>query len=108
MFIVDFIDDMLRKVFSGGSQSDDGYYVYVKPKMCKEIVQVRINMKSDLSLTEDTNGYWVRKLASATRCPFQAEIILYFDKSRKLQNREIENGEFVSEEEYRAFVGEEG
>ncbi|MEO1287985.1 MAG: hypothetical protein AAFV93_09455, partial [Chloroflexota bacterium] len=90
--------------FGGGTPSDNGYYVYVKPKMCKEIVQVRINLGSDLSLTDDTSGYWIRKVASATRCPFQAEFTLYFDKGRKLTDRTIENGEFVTEEEYQAFV----
>lgn len=99
--------NFLKNLFSGGNQSKDGgYYVYVKPKMCQEIVRVRINKSNDLSLTDDMNGYWVRKVASATRCPFQAEITLHFDKSRKLQDREIENGEFVSEEDYLEFIGE--
>lgn len=97
--------NFLKKLFSGGGQSsNDGYYVYVKPKMCQEIVEVRINMKNDLSPTEDYNGYWVRKVASATRCPFQAEITLHFDKSRNLLDREIENGEFVTEVDYRESV----
>lgn len=106
--MIDFLDNLLGKLFGGSrSSGDDGYYVYVKPKMCQEVVRVRINMKSDLSPTENYDGYWVRKVASATRCPFQTEITLHFDKSRKLQNRDIENGEFVSEEDYLAFVGEE-
>ena len=97
----------MKSLFSAGSgQSNDAYYIYVQPKMCQEIVEVRINMKNDLSPTEDYSGYWVRKVASATRCPFQAEMTLYFDKSRKLLSREIENGEFVTQEAYMQFVGE--
>lgn len=97
--------NFLKNLFGGGGQSsNDGYYVYVKPKMCQEIVEVRINMKNDLSPTEDYNGYWVRKVASATRCPFQAEFTLHFDKSRRLLDREIENGEFVTEADYRESV----
>ena len=89
--------NFLKSLFSGGEQSNnDAYYIYVMPKMCKEIVEVRINMKNDLSPTEDYKGYWVRKVASATRCPFQSEITLHFDKSRRLLDREIENGEFVT------------
>ncbi|GAB5493048.1 MAG: hypothetical protein Phog2KO_32630 [Phototrophicaceae bacterium] len=98
--------NFLKSLFSAGSgQSNDAYYIYVKPKMCQEIVEVRINMKNDLSPTDDYQGYWVRKVASAIRCPFQSEITLHFDKSRKLLNREIENGEFATKEEYIAFVG---
>ena len=99
--------NFLKNLFGGGNQSKDGgYYVYVKPKMCQEVVRVRINMNSDLSQTDDMDGYWVRKVASATRCPFQAELTLHFNKSRKLVDREIENGEYVSEEDYLAFTGE--
>lgn len=97
--------NFLKSLFGGGGQpKNNGYYVYVKPKMCQEIVEVRINLNNDLSPTEDYKGYWVRKVASATRCPFQAEITLQFDKSRKLLDREIENGEFVTEEDYQAFL----
>ncbi len=101
--------NFLKSLFGAGNSSnskDGGYYVYVKPKMCQEIVRVRINMSNDLSPTDDYNGYWMRKVASATRCPFQAEFTLHFDKSRKLVDREIENGEFVTEEDYDAFIGE--
>ena len=98
--------NFLKNLFGGGNRSKDGgYYVYIKPKMCQEVVRVRINLNNDLSPTEDYNGYWIRKVASATRCPFQAEFTLQFDKSRKLVDRMIENGEFVSEEDYLAFTG---
>lgn len=101
--------NFLKSLFGGGNQSRDaGYYVYVKPKMCQEILRVRINMSNDLSLTDDNSGYLVRKVASATRCPFQSEVILHFDKSRKLSDREIENGEFVTEETYLEFIESSG
>lgn len=96
--------NFLKKLFSSGQPSDNAYIVYVKPKMCKEIVQVRINLNNDLSPTEDYDGYWVRKVASATRCPFQAEMTLHFDKRKQLQNRSIENGEFATEDDYQAYI----
>ncbi|MGJ3237265.1 MAG: hypothetical protein ACFE0Q_01020 [Anaerolineae bacterium] len=97
--------NFLKKLFGGGQPTDGGYYVYVQPKRCDEIVRVRINLNSDLSPTEDYDGYWIRKVASATRCPFQAEFTLHFDKSRKLVDRTVENGEFVTEEAYHQFAG---
>jgi hypothetical protein len=102
--------DFLKKLFGGGTgqSGNGGYYVYVKPKMCKEIVQVRINLSNDLSLRDNDDGYWVRKVASATRCPFQAELTLYFSKSRQLINKEILNGEYVDEATYQAYLVESG
>lgn len=97
--------NFLKNLFGlGGTSRDGGYYVYVKPKMCQEIIKIRINMNADLSPTDDYEGYWIRKVASATRCPFQAELTLYFDKSRNLKDRQIENGEYVTEEDYLAYT----
>ena len=100
--------NFLKKLFGSGMPQDGGYYVYVKPKMCKEIVKVRINLSNDLSLRDDSDGYWVRKVASATRCPFQAELTLYFNKSRQVIDKEIENGEYVDEATYQAYLVESG
>lgn len=98
--------NFLKNLFGGGAPRDDGYYVYVQPKMCQEILKVRVNMMNELSKTDNGKGYFVRKLASGTRCPFQAEIMLYFDDRRRLLNREIENGEFVTEADYVAKYGD--
>lgn len=100
--------NFLKKLFGGGGQraqrgDDRGLYFYIKPKMCQEILVVRVDPWNDLSRTEDEKGYWVRKLASGTRCPFQAEITLYFDGNRRLRDRDIINGEFVTREDYEAF-----
>ena len=101
--------NFLKKLFGANSRPNDGgYYVYVKPKMCKEIVKVRINLMNDLSLTDNDDGYWVRKVASATRCPFQAELTLYFTKNKQITNKEITNGEYVDEAAYQAYLDETG
>lgn len=95
-----------RKWFGGGasSSSDRGFYVYVRPKACKEIVRIRINLENDLSLDEDGQGYFVRKTARAHRCPFAAEMTLHFSPNRQLVNQEITYGEFVSAEDYTAWA----
>ena len=94
--------NFLSKLFGGGQPDDKGYYFYVRPKMCKEIVEVRIDLANQLSQQDDGDGYWVRKMVSATRCPFQAEAVLYFDSNKRETGREIENGEFVTKEAYLA------
>lgn len=96
--------NFLKKLFDGGQRSAPIYKVYVQPKMCQEMIAVRVNLHNDLSRTDDYRGFWVRKVASATRCPFQVEITLYFDDKRTLTTREIENGRFVTEADYHAFV----
>jgi len=94
---------LLKNLFGGGSEreTDRGIYFYVQPKMCKEIVRVRVDPLSDLSRNDDGKGYWCRKMASATRCPFQAELTLYFDKQKRYEHGEVRDGELASESEWR-------
>lgn len=100
--------NFLKNLFGGGGGQGDGRSVvlYVQPKMCKEIIQVRVDLLNGPSLTDDGKGYYMRKLASATRCPFQAEIELFFDKGKKLQDKQITNGTFMTEEDYLAQEAE--
>ena len=95
--------NILKSLFGGGGRDDDrGIYFYVRPKMCREILRIRVDPLNDLSRTDDGKGYWCRKLASAARCPFQAEATLHFDKRKQYTGGEVENGELVSEAEWRA------
>ena len=95
--------NFLKSLFGGGGRNEDrGIYFYVRPKMCQEILRVRVDPLNDLSQTDDGKGYWCRKVASAARCPFQAEIELYFDKNKRFKDSSVENGELVSEAEWAA------
>lgn len=96
--------NFLRKLFGGGANASPEMYVYIRPKACREIVRVRINLYNDLSLTDDESGYLVRKEGRGNRCPFPAEFTLHFDRNRNVTQREIENGEFATEANYEDFL----
>ncbi len=97
--------NFLRKLFGGSSaRPDTALYFYVQPKWCQEIVQVRVDAVTHPSLADDGEGYILRKMVSGTRCPFQAEITLRFDKNRNIIEQAVENGKFVTADEYNAFV----
>lgn len=101
---------LLKRLFGGGSRrstggyrsADDRYalYLYVRPKRCDEVVQVRVNLMNDLSAADQGDGYFTRKMVSATRCPFQAELSLHFDRNKKLVSSDITNGEIVDEDAF--------
>ncbi len=98
--------NFLKNLFGGGGPSGDGrsFYVYVRPKRCDQIIEVRIDLYNDLSLSEHDSGYFVRKVAQATRCPFPAEMTLYFDKNRRYTYGDVEDGELVSTQAYEAWL----
>ncbi len=97
----------LRKLFGGGAPQQQAMTFYVRPKRCNEIVVVRLNLMNDLSQTDDGAGYFVRKVARAYRCPFEAELHIYFDKDRRVTDLSVENGESVEEAVYQQWLAEQ-
>ena len=105
--------DFFKRLFGGGgagSTDRAGSYYYVRARNCDEVVQVRIDLNNDLSLTDDGNGYWVRKLAHGTnyRCRWPVELTLYFDSNRRFQNSDVQGGELVAREDYEAWLAQKG
>ena len=96
--------NFLKRLFGGGRTATGDLVVYVRPKMCKQILRLQIDLTNQLSLNDMEDGYWVRKVANNPRCPFEVEVMLYFDKQKNLVNREITDGEFVTEAEYAAHA----
>jgi hypothetical protein len=97
--------NFLKKLFGiGGGGGSDEFMLYVRPKMCNRVLPIEVKRIEQLSLNDNEDGYWVRKIANHPRCPFEVEVILHFDKAKKLTHKEISNGEFVDEQTYRNFV----
>lgn len=96
----------LGKLFDAAPQKEQYvYWVYARCNRCGEPIRGRVNMMNDLSLrykdVDGVDGYYTRKvLMGGGRCYQQVEIELEFDLNRKLKNREIRGGVFITEKEY--------
>ncbi len=98
--------NFLKKLFGGGArQQDRASYFYVRPKRCDEILQVRVDLFNEPSLTDD-GAYYVRKLVRGARCPFPAELHVYLNANRQPVRVEVQDGEQVSAEQYEAWIAE--
>jgi hypothetical protein len=82
---------------SGGQRgTDGGIYVRVKCDACGEIVQTRINPTSELSQSEEGEGYYVRKVLVGQQCFRPIEVRLrYRDLGGTEISREIHGGTSV-------------
>jgi hypothetical protein len=97
------ITNALSAGFSKGEEGD--FYTFqVKCNRCGETLTGRVNLMNELSAeygtAEESEGYTCRKvLMGGGRCFQQVEVILYFNSSKSLTNREIHGGKFLDETE---------
>ncbi|MBL8145846.1 MAG: hypothetical protein JNL34_05620 [Anaerolineae bacterium] len=102
----------LKNLFGGGgsglssspSGDSDGLYMYVRGTGCDEVVRVRINLRNDLSETDDGKGYFVHKLARGPKCPRNMDVTVHFDLRRNIVEREIDGGQYVDAAAYQAWI----
>jgi hypothetical protein len=102
----------LRRLFgqsgTGQSHDPDGLWIYVRCKRCGQYNATRVALRSELSVDYgqggQASGYHARKvLVSGTnRCFHPVEVNLTFDSSKRLSDRQVSGGEFVTKEEYEA------
>lgn len=80
------------------------HWVYVNCNRCGEKLRGRVNLSNDLSINYAGKGkdtYFCRKVIMGSgQCFQRVEVELAFDKNRKLINKEIQGGGFISEEEF--------
>ena len=96
--------DSLKSVFSGGDDSyeKNAYWIYVRCKRCGETIKTRIDLRNNLHPL-DEGGYIVRKtLVGNQLCFERIEVTLTFDEQRRVIDREISKGEFITAEEFEA------
>ena len=95
--------DSLKLLMGGGSVRDTtGYWIYVRCRRCGEVIKTRVDLHNDLS-PRDEGGYVVSKtLVGSERCFERIETTLNFDANRRLVERVIVRGEFITAQEFDA------
>ena len=95
------IQGFLSRLFGGGGRSsstrDGGIYIRVRCDACGEIVQTRINPLSELSQSEEGQGYFVRKVLVGRQCFRPIEVqVRYSDLGKTEVSREVKGGTSVA------------
>jgi len=92
----------ITSILSPPIQGDPmAFWVTVRCNHCGEIIRSRVNLSNDLSAEYDGSrtSYVCRKvLLGESRCFQQIEVVLKFDENRKLFDRTVSGGEFVTQE----------
>jgi hypothetical protein len=88
----------LKNLFGGASaKSNKRFYVFhVKCNRCGEIIEGRVDLDNDPSLSDEGDSYIVRKgLMGSGRCFQQIEVEMKFTPERTLIEQQAHGGTFV-------------
>jgi len=99
----------LRRLWGGKTAEEKdlhGYYFYVRCARCGEVLRGRVDLQYELgpeySPEGEVTGYFVRKTIIGSRRCFQPiEVEMHFDARKRLKERTIHGGEFVSREQWK-------
>lgn len=102
--------DSLKSLFGSGSrggEQSDVYWIYVRCRRCGEVIKTRLDLLNNLS-PYDEGGYTASKTLVGNRLCFERiEVTLTFDENRRLINRDILRGDFITAEEFEAAQSSE-
>ena len=99
--------NFLRQLFGGGGgqqSRDNGMYYYLRGKRSGEIVQVRLD-PNQLSPDYDgdrVGGYFTAKTVIGPRHFERMEAEFHFDGRKRLVDKSVSGGEFVTHDEWEA------
>ena len=105
MGILDSIKALFTSGPGRGADSDGrALYFYVRCNACGEQIRVRVDMYNDLAAEYDSkervSGYVLNKDILGSKCFKLMRMHLQLDPSRRLVNKSVENGTFITKEQY--------
>jgi hypothetical protein len=97
---VTFLDRLLTMLRGSAPAAGESssYWFEVRCDRCGETLRGRIDMRNELSLRDDAEGFFTRKsLVGGDRCFHPVETVHYFSAQRLLTDRTIRGGRFLDD-----------
>ena len=100
----------LKKLFGGGDDKKEyvdkqGVYFYVQCNNCGKTVRIRADKQYDLS--NDGGGYTWHKTIVDNKCFRPMNTVVTLDSNYNVVSAEIDNGRYITEEEFHKIEKEE-
>jgi hypothetical protein len=80
-------------------------WLYVKCKRCGTPLAVRVDLRNELSIDYETNEYVLHKEMMDSKCFALMHAELHFDVKRNVIAQKIDQGEFITADEYQTLTG---
>ncbi len=94
--------DFIKRIFSGESKSRL-INIYIQDKKCGSKIKIVLRKGYDIVREFDENkdaAFTVRKVAICDECYSNIELNLQFDNNYNIISKSIDNGEFITEDEF--------
>jgi hypothetical protein len=97
----------IKKLFGGDKKPEKyvdkrGVYFYVLCDNCGTVTRLRADKEYDL--IREGDGFTWHKTVVDNRCFRQMPAVVHLDSNYQVTSEEISGGQFVSEEDYNAFL----
>lgn len=99
-----FLDGLKAIFASHGGEDANARWLYVRCKRCGTPLAVRVDMRNEPSNDYETGGYVLHKEMMDSRCYELMRAVIHFDAQHHITSQSIENGEFITKEEYEKKV----
>ncbi|MBI4786444.1 MAG: hypothetical protein HY782_05290 [Chloroflexi bacterium] len=98
--------DSIKSFFAPQGRSDDwAMWLYVRCKRCGAPLAVRVDLRNEPSSDYESGGYVLNKEMMDSKCFALMRATVHFDAQRKVVSQSIENGDFITAEEYERQLG---
>ncbi len=94
------LKDIINTIFS--KEDKNIIRIYLQDNKCGEKIEVLLRKSYDIQrVYEDSNAYYkITKVVVCTKCYNKIKINITFDKNYNIITNKIENGKFITKEEY--------
>lgn len=100
--------DSFKSLFSSAGNPGDStvLWLYVRCKRCGSPLAVRVDLRNEPSPDYENGGYVLHKEMMDDKCFGLMRAELHMDAQHHVTDRKIENGEFISQQEYAHMTGQ--
>lgn len=98
--------NILKSLFAPSSSDSNILMLYVKCKRCGTPLAVRVHLANDLNADYDSGGYVLYKEMMDSQCFTLMRAEIRLDAARKIVEQKIDQGEFLTREQYEALRDE--
>jgi len=99
--------NQLKSLFSSSAAGDpNALILYVKCMRCGTPLAVRVDLRNELSADYESGDYILHKEMMDSQCFALMHAEIRFDAGRKIAERKVHKGEFITREEHEAMTND--